>query len=505
MKKKFVVLNRVSTNMQDFESQNNAINNYIVQNGIVVDEWITEEGVSGYSNKLYDRNAIRRIEEMALSGQLDTLIIFNLDRIGRTTEGNQFINKMTFSNVKVISVTEGLINSGKDTDELVNLFKFWSAQQESKKISIRSKNGKEATNKKGLFCGGRVNFGYKVDNQRLYIVEEEAEVVRLIFDLYIKKGKNETVRYLQENNITKRGRKFSQHMVHDILKDTIYIGLKRYNHYSRISNDPTNKKRRFNKETLKYQDYKESLRIVSDDVFFKAQELIEKRRSSKGKTKYTNRTSALFEGLLYHRCGDGEVRKLHLDNKKDKYGNIIYSYRCSHCKRNFYKDVRKTYGSKKYNKLLEESILEIMKNMSIEEVENELRNKQSEERNNLLIIINQLEKILSKKKQAIIGLEKELINIFSGDSDLDKNIIMKMLVNTKDDVEKIKKQLGDHNKKLNEVNLKNGVNKDLIDKYKKFNNTYQIADCNQKKLLLQAIVEKITFYGEEVKITLFLE
>ena len=142
MKKKFVVLNRVSTNMQDFESQNNAINNYIVQNGIVVDEWITEEGVSGYSNKLYDRNAIRRIEEMALSGQLDTLIIFNLDRIGRTTEGNQFINKMTFSNVKVISVTEGLINSGKDTDELVNLFKFWSAQQESKKISIRSKNGK---------------------------------------------------------------------------------------------------------------------------------------------------------------------------------------------------------------------------------------------------------------------------------------------------------------------------------------------------------------------------
>lgn len=124
MKKKFVVLNRVSTNMQDFESQNNAINNYIVQNGILVDEWITEEGVSGYSNKLYDRNAIRRIEEMALSGQLDTLIIFNLDRIGRTTEGNQFINKMTFSNVKVISVTEGLINSGKDTDELVNLFKF---------------------------------------------------------------------------------------------------------------------------------------------------------------------------------------------------------------------------------------------------------------------------------------------------------------------------------------------------------------------------------------------
>ncbi|MDM0859533.1 recombinase family protein [Clostridium perfringens] len=505
MKKKIVVLNRVSTNMQDFESQNNAINKYINENSILVDEWIVEEGVSGYSNKLYDRVAIRKIEEMALTGQLNTLIIFNLDRIGRTTEANQFINKMTFSNVKVISVTEGLINGGKDTDELVNLFKFWSAQQESKKISIRSKNGKEATNKKGLFCGGRVNFGYRVDKQRMYIVEEEAEIVRLIFDLYIRNGKNETVRYLQENKITKRGRKFSQHMVHDILKDTIYIGLKRYNHYTRISNDPTNKKRRFNKDTMKYQEYKEELRIISDDVFFRVQELIEKRRSSKGKIRYTNRTSALFEGLLYHQCGDGEVRKLHLDNKKDKYGNIIYSYRCSHCKRNFYKNVRKTYGSKTYNKFLEESILELMKNMSINELEDELKSKQIEEQNHLLIAIKQLDKNMNKKQQAIKGLEKELINIFSGDSNLDKSIIMEMLVNTKEEFKNLKTQLDEYNRRLNEFSINNNINKELIDKYKKFNNTYEIADGNQKKLLLQSVVEKITFYGDEIKITLFLE
>lgn len=37
-------------------------------------------------------------------------------------------------------------------------------------------------------------------------------------DLYINNGKNETVRYLQEKNITKGGRKFSQHMIHDLLK-----------------------------------------------------------------------------------------------------------------------------------------------------------------------------------------------------------------------------------------------------------------------------------------------
>ena len=128
-------------------------------------------------------------------------------------------------------------------------------------------------------------------------------------------------------------------------------------------------------DRLTFQEYKEELRILDDKTFYKAQELIDKRASSKDRTKYTNRTNALFEGLLWHRCGDGEIRKLHLDNKKDKYGNIIYSYRCSHCKRNFYKDVRKTYGSKKYNKLLEDSVLQLINNMSIEELENKVKEK----------------------------------------------------------------------------------------------------------------------------------
>ena len=241
IQKKTIVLNRVSSNKQDFESQNNAIKEYISKNNIIVDEWITEEGVSGYSNKLGDRQAIIKIEEMALLGELDTLIIFNLDRIGRTTEGTEFIKRMTYSNVKVLSVTEGLLNSGNDTDELINGIKFWMAQQESKKISLRSKNGKEAANKKGLFAGGPVNFGYGVANQKMFVIPEEAEIVKLIFDLYIKHGKNETVRYLQEKNITKRGRKFSQHMIHDLLKDTIYIGLKRYNQWQKVSTDPTDK------------------------------------------------------------------------------------------------------------------------------------------------------------------------------------------------------------------------------------------------------------------------
>lgn len=505
-KKKCVVLHRVSGNTQDFKSQDNAIQQYIKDNNIIVDKYITEEGISGYSNKLYDRQAIKDIEEMALLGELDTLIVFNLDRIGRTTEGNEFMKSMSYSGVKVMSVTEGLLNGGNDTDELINGIKFWMAKMESKKISLRTKNGKEATNKDGLFAGGIVNFGYKVVNQKLIIVEEEAEIVRLIFDLYIKEGKNGTVKYLRENNITKRGRQFSQHMVADLLKDTIYIGLKRYNHYQRVSEDPTIKKRKLDLEAMKFQDYNEDIRIICDEVFYKVQEVIRGRTTCKKgqKTKYTNKTDVLFEGLLYHRCGDGEVRKLHLDSKTDKYGNRIYSYRCSHCRRNFYKDITKTYGCKRYNKVIEKYVLEQIKNLSVEELEERIKDNSNTNIKTIKANIKITEKEIEKKQKALNGAKKELEKIFMGESESNASVISNLITDLENKISELTKSYKQNKFEIENTKVDVEFSKAIIDKYKKFYNLYEIADNKQKKLLLQEVVEQIIIDGEELRIKLYL-
>lgn len=504
--KKTIVLHRVSTDNQDFESQNNAIQEYIIKNNIVVDEYITEEGISGYSNKLYDREAIKRIESMALLEEIDTLIVFNLDRIGRTTEVPDFLKKLAYCDVKVFSVTEGLLNGGEDTQDLVNYIKSFSAQMESKKISLRSKNGKEATNKKGLYAGGSVNYGYEVVNQKFVVVSEEAEIVKLIFDLYITEGKSGTVKYLKENGITKRGREFSQHMVHDILKDTIYIGLKRYGHYTNISKDPTVKKRKYNKDTVKYQPYNEDLRIISDDVFNKVQELINGRSTVKGGiTKYTNKTNVLFESLLYHRCGDGEIRKLHIDSKVDKYGNKIYSYRCSHCKRNFYKNVRKTYGCKKFNKVIEEHVLSSLKNLSIDEIEGKIKDAN---KSNTKIIENSIiknEKLLDSKQKALQGAQNELEFIFMGESDLDRVVVNNLIKKLVSEISSIKEELSELRLQLDTMKEDVCIDIDTINKYKNFNYAYENADDKQKKVLMQDVVKQIVIDGEEVRIQLYIE
>ena len=48
------------------------------------------------------------------------------------------------------------------------------------------RRGFHENRKKGLFCGGNIIFGYRVENKKILIHEDEAKIVRYIFDQYIR-------------------------------------------------------------------------------------------------------------------------------------------------------------------------------------------------------------------------------------------------------------------------------------------------------------------------------
>ena len=79
VKKKNVCLVRVSTDMQETISQKTAIDEYITKNKIIIDEYIEEDGVSGFKTKLENRKGLMYIKKMALNGELDKLVVFNLE------------------------------------------------------------------------------------------------------------------------------------------------------------------------------------------------------------------------------------------------------------------------------------------------------------------------------------------------------------------------------------------------------------------------------------------
>ncbi|MDB2153811.1 hypothetical protein [Clostridium butyricum] len=150
-------------------------------------------------------------------------------------------------------------------------------------------------------------------------------------------------------------------------------------------------------------------------------------------------------------------------------------------------------------------MLQLIENISIDELESKIREKQFRKNNSIRISLESTKKELDKKKIGIMNMEKELLDIFSGESSMDKSILTGMMTKTKVDIESLEKKIKLLEKEDSEGDKSISINRSLIEQYKNFNYVYGLADNKQKKLLLQEVVEKITFDGDKLIIILFLE
>lgn len=142
--------------------------------------------------------------------------------------------------------------------------------------------------------------------------------------------------------------------------------------------------------------------------------------------------------------------------------------------------------------------------MSIEELENKVKEKQGKENENIKIALESNKRELHKKQIVIRNMENELIDIFSGESSMDKDILVGMITKTKGQIEILEGKIKLLEKEFSEADKVISIDKELIKQYKNFNYVYGTADIKQKKLLLQEVVERITFENDKIIITLYL-
>ena len=277
---------RVSDKSQDGEDktsiseQTGEMEAYCVSKGLTITARCHEVG-RGWSKK---RPEFQRMLADARKGRFDTIVCWKSDRLSRGM--HPAADLMEVVEAHQIRLEAVMAAIGK-----IELDNFRE----------RSTLGKRGTAKQGRVPTGGVPYGYRIgDDGRLDVVEEQAEVVRRIFDMYINEGMGSNsiaVRLTEEGIPTQTGKLlWLQSCVHHVLGNATYAGAWVYGKYRHVATE----------DGMKVYDQPRDTWIeipvpqVIDDKTWEQAQKLKKQRSAKAKRN----TKVLY--LLQHllKCGE---------------------------------------------------------------------------------------------------------------------------------------------------------------------------------------------------------
>ena len=151
-KNRVCCLYRVSTDKQvdydtnheaDIPMQRKACHRFADKMGWTIVHEEQEDGVSGHKIRAENRDKIQAIKELARKGKFDILLVFMFDRIGRIADETPFVVEWFVKNgIQVWSTQEGEQRFDNHIDKLLNYIRFWQADGESEKTSIRTRTSR---------------------------------------------------------------------------------------------------------------------------------------------------------------------------------------------------------------------------------------------------------------------------------------------------------------------------------------------------------------------------
>ena len=184
-----------------------------------------DEGISGGSTK--KRDNFNRMIRDAKAGVFDFIITKEISRFSRSTlDSIRYTQELLDYNVGVFFQNDN-INTLDTDSEFRLVIMAGVAQDEIRKLSERLKFGFRQAIKNGHVLGNDKLYGYDKKNCVLTVNEEEAEIIRIIFDLYGNQrlGTRTISKRLMELGYTSReGNAFNTLTIRHILENPKYKG-----------------------------------------------------------------------------------------------------------------------------------------------------------------------------------------------------------------------------------------------------------------------------------------
>jgi DNA invertase Pin-like site-specific DNA recombinase len=225
---------RVSTDGQCKEDkfgldvQRQQITEYCQRNDMNIVKWYTDEGESGAK----ERPGFDEIVYGDVSNpNYEAVIVAKSDRVDRDIKIYYYYKMLlTKKNVELISISEDFGQFGAFAS-MLEAFTLCVAEMERENINKRTSAGRIMKSSKGGYSGGRTPYGYIAQHGKMVVVEEQAEVVRKIFEM---KKSGSTYQQIvdklnSEGYVNKSGGKWAISSVQVVLgNEKTYLGFYKY-------------------------------------------------------------------------------------------------------------------------------------------------------------------------------------------------------------------------------------------------------------------------------------
>lgn len=210
---------------QSIEGQLSVCHKYAEENDILIVDTYIDRAMTG-TNDL--RDAFQQMMRDSSKQAWDYVLVYKLDRFSRD-KYEATIHKHTLKEhgIKLVSAMENI----PETPEGIILESLLEGMNQyfSMELSQKVKRGMNESRKKGNFTGGSILFGYKVINKKLVVDEDQAAVVRYIFEQYANNVYvKDIMAELNERGILNRGKPFARNTVYNLLKNEKYAGIYRH-------------------------------------------------------------------------------------------------------------------------------------------------------------------------------------------------------------------------------------------------------------------------------------
>lgn len=295
------------------DNQRESAENYIKSQqheGWTVCKELYDDG--GFTGANIERPALQRLLAHIKEGRVNCVVVYKVDRLSRSLlDFSQLLEFFDKNNVVFVSVTQQF-NTNTSMGRLTLNILLSFAQFEREIISERTKDKMGAARRRGQWLGGRTPYGYSKNEEtgKLTIHPEEAEIVKQIFELYLRGNSTREVGdIINHSGIKTReytarsGKKFGKipfnsNRISYILHNYTYLGKVEFEGKIFDGQQPA---------------------IIDEATFIKAQRRMAQYQTDRKQAKNAEFTGLLTGILKCKACDASMIHTYTLKKKKRKY------------------------------------------------------------------------------------------------------------------------------------------------------------------------------------------